>query len=211
MMQWTSAKVDIDMEHFEIAVNQAAHALRELLPTGHNSFFSTSFGRQSELMFFLLAQANVKTTCVHVRSPLSIGGVDQQKEYLLSKYSVSDYVEIDRSEWVSGQLEGREFLDLNTAMRIEICRHLKREPIAGFVEKYAKGIWLTAIRSDQTGQRRHIKFVESSDLGVTKVAPMKDWDKEFVDGLFNVFSLQSNNQYVDMCKFHSGECGLHSR
>lgn len=174
-------------------------------------FFTTSFGYQSELLFFLLREAEVHADCLFIKSPLAVGGVDEQKNFLLSKYSLKNFVEIDRTEWLEATLGGRELFDLENKTRKLVCRSLKRAPLIDFIETNSMKAWVSGIRRDQTSNRESLNFIEVTDLGVIKLSPMFNWTSHQVGEIVKCLGLKTNNKYLDYCKFNNErECGLHT-
>lgn len=177
---------------------------------GRNDFFlSTSFGYQSSLLFFLLAELGVSIKCLYIQSSLSSGGIEKQMEYAIKKFDI-DLDVVDRSHWLESQLQGREFLTLDQDSRKYICRNLKREPLLEYIKSNSFKIWISGIRKAQTESRNAIQFMEVTDLSVIKLAPLFSWSELDVKSIILNNNLQANADYYDMCKLNdSNECGLH--
>jgi phosphoadenosine phosphosulfate reductase len=196
---------------FEKMLQPVIEGLRFSLLDRTDVFFTTSFGYQSELLFFLMREANINADCVFIKSPLTVGGVQEQKDFLLAKYSVRDFIEIDRSEWVRSVLDGRDFLDLDEKTRKLVCRSLKRAPLIDYIETKAMKAWVTGIRRDQTPNRESSHFIDATDMGVIKISPMFNWTSLQVSEIVEFLGLKTNNEYVDFCKINTErECGLHT-
>ena len=194
----------------EIMLRSVIESLRFSLMGREDVFFTTSFGYQSELLFFFLQEARIPAGCVFIKSPLAVGGVEEQKEFLLSKYPVKDYFEIDRTEWVRSILNGRDFLELDDKTRQLICRSLKRAPLIDYIETNSMKAWVTGIRRDQTPSRETLHFMDVTDMGVIKLAPMFNWTTHQVSEIVKDLGLKTNNEYLDLCKLNDRrECGLH--
>ena len=79
---------------------------------GRNDFFlTTSFGYQSSLLFFLMAELGVSMSCLYVKSNLSSGGIEEQIDYAINKFDI-DLTMVDRSDWLDTELRGQEFLTI---------------------------------------------------------------------------------------------------
>ena len=173
-------------------------------------FFTTSFGYQSALLFALLSEAGVTMNCLAIRSRLAYGGIDEHSDILINNYSFNLTV-IDRNEWLTSYLGNSHFLDLDQTKRREVCRELKRKPVTEFIKRNDYGIWITGIRREQTEKRRETRFMDTTDMGVVKIAPMASWGDDDVRRALAAFDLPANNKYVDLCKYNDAkECGLHN-
>ena len=177
---------------------------------GRKDFFLTSsFGYQSSLLFFLMAELGVHVRCLYVRSNLSMHGIDQQMDYIINNFDV-DLEVVDRSDWLKNELRGDEFLMLDSDRRESICRNLKRQPLLDYIKSNSFKIWISGIRKDQTEARGAIQFMSVTDLSVIKLSPLFAWSKNDVKDLMINNNLKVNAEYVDLCKFNeSNECGLH--
>ncbi len=173
-------------------------------------FFTSSFGYQSELLFFLLEELSVQAKCLFIKSPLSNGGIEEHKDYILNKYTNFEIHEIDRTEWTESQLKGRNFFEIADEERKTICRALKRGPLIDFIETHSMKTWVSGIRRDQTSSRSELNFIEITDLNVIKLSPMFLWRSQEVEFLTDVLKLKTNDLYQDYCKLNEkSECGLH--
>lgn len=191
-------------------ISETVQVLNNLLKGRSDVFFTTSFGFQSELLFYVLANVEINAHCVFIKSPLAYGGIDRHKNYLLGKYSNLRFTEIDRTLWLQRELNGSDFLELDGESRSLICRNLKREPLVDFVNAFSMRIWISGIRRDQTEFRSSAEYIQQTDFGVTKVSPMLEWDRDLVIFLMSELGLMTNNEYLDLCKANSSlECGLH--
>ena len=172
---------------------------------GREDFFLTSsFGYQSSLLFFLMAELGVTVRCLYVRSNLSMHGIDHQMDYVINNFDV-DLKVVDRSDWLENELRDDEFLTLDSDRRETICRNLKREPLLDYIKSNS-----FRIRKDQTEARGAIQFMSVTDLSVIKLSPLFAWSKNDVKDLMINNNLKVNAEYVDLCKFNeSNECGLH--
>ena len=53
--------------------------------------------------------------------------------------------------------------------------------------------------------------MDTTDMGVVKIAPMASWGDDDVRRALAAFDLPANNKYVDLCKLNDAkECGLHN-
>lgn len=177
---------------------------------GRDDFFlTTSFGYQSSLLFFLLSEAGIVPKCLFIKSGLSIGGIQEQMDYITDRFAVDLYV-VDRTPWVDEQLKGRDFMDLDESERRLLCRSVKRAPLLEFIELNAMQIWISGIRKDQTQARETTNFLSVTDLSVIKLSPLFNWSRSDVKRLMHENSLRPNEDYFDLCKLNeSKECGLH--
>jgi 3'-phosphoadenosine 5'-phosphosulfate sulfotransferase (PAPS reductase)/FAD synthetase len=177
---------------------------------GRDDFFvTTSFGYQSSLLFFLMAELGVPVKCLYIRSSLSEHGVDEQMDYAIKKFDF-DLDVVDRSHWLEDQLQGREFLTLDQGSRKTICKNLKREPLLEYIKSNALKIWISGIRRDQTEARGTVRFMSVTDLSVIKLSPLFDWSDLEVKNLIIENNLRVNADYFDLCKLNEvKECGLH--
>ena len=177
---------------------------------GRNDFFlTTSFGYQSSLLFFLMAELGVSMSCLYVKSNLSSGGIEEQIDYAINKFDI-DLTMVDRSDWLDTELRGQEFLTIEEQRREAICKNLKREPLLEYIKSHSFKIWISGIRKDQTDARSSIQFIDVTDLEVIKLSPLFAWSKLDVRNLLIDNDLKINSDYFDLCKFNeSKECGLH--
>ncbi len=190
-------------------VDNLIHCIELTLHDRDDVFFTTSFGYQSELLFYLLEKLNKKPKCLFIKSPLIKGDIEKHKSYILEKYC-PDFYEVDRNDWILERLNGESFLNLDQETRDSICKSLKRGPLIDFIETYDCGVWVSGIRRDQTDSRSSIKYIETTDLGVIKVSPMFSWSNFEVKNIMKLLDLKTNLSYQDLCKFNeSRECGLH--
>lgn len=174
-----------------------------------NIFITSSFGYQSALLFFLLEKINIPVNCLHISSELSYGGVDEQKDYILSNFDVS-LTEVDRSSWLAEELNGRDFFSLDEFVRQDLCSRLKREPLQEYINLNNSEVWISAIRKDQTKAREAASFIKVTDFGVTKVSPFLLWTINDVNRVLKENNLRINTEYLDLCKLNEAEeCGLH--
>lgn len=177
---------------------------------GRDDFFlTTSFGYQSEMLFFMMAELGLKPKCLYVRSHLALEGVNEQMEYLLSKYDV-DLTTVDRNEWLETEMGGLSFMDLPDLKRKYICKQLKRAPLLEYIKNKSCKIWLSGIRRDQTSSRSETKFMSVTDLSVIKLSPLFSWSKPEVKSFIFNNQLRVNSRHFDLCKVNENkECGLH--
>ena len=166
---------------------------------GRNDFFlTTSFGYQSSLLFFLMAELGV-----------SEHGVDEQMDYVTNNFHI-DLKIVDRSHWLESELRGQDFFTLDAGRRESICRNLKREPLLEYIKSNAFKIWISGIRRDQTEARGAVRFMSVTDLSVIKLSPLFEWSRIEVKNLIIDNNLRINADYFDLCKVNElKECGLH--
>jgi phosphoadenosine phosphosulfate reductase len=130
-------------------------------------------------------------------------------DYVLNRFDVNLEI-IDRSCWLENELQGQEFLSLQTDRRISLCKNLKRGPLLEYIKNHSFKVWASGIRKDQTASRSTVHFMEVTDLSVIKISPLVAWTKSDVDNLIIDNKLKVNPDYFDLCKFNeSKECGLH--
>ena len=191
-------------------IDTTVNALGFTLSDRSDVFFTTSYGYQSALLFALIDAAGLRAKCLFVSSRLSFGGVDAQRDTLDKKFSF-DVTEVSRNVWLEQRLScGEQFLGLENHERSLICRELKREPVMEFIAKNNIGVWITGIRRAQTMSRRETRFLDVTDMGVIKVAPLADWTNYQVRQALTHLDLPRNPDYVDLCKQNEKkECGLH--
>ena len=119
--------------------DQTLRAL-EISLNGRDDFFVTSsFGFQSALLFHALSYIGRTVNCISIESPLSVGGLDKQKDYILSRYDLNLTI-VDRADWLESQLRSREFLELPEDARVRICRDLKRAPLLEYIAKKSRAL-----------------------------------------------------------------------
>ncbi len=172
-------------------------------------FFTTSFGYQSALLFALISEAGLPLNCISVQSQLSYGDIEKHRDILVNKFNVN-LTQVNRDQWLAKSLNKKDFMTLNEDSRKQICRDLKREPVMNFIKENNFGLWITGIRREQTLTRKELRFIDVTDMGVVKIAPMAIWTNDDVKRALDVFNLPSNEKYVDLCKeTASRECGLH--
>lgn len=173
-------------------------------------FVTTSFGRQSALLIDLVTKVHTDVTVLSIQSQLSYGGVDAQRDWILKNYPNINLKLINRSLAAQKYLANREFFDLDEGERATLCRNLKRPPLQKFIQANAMDIWVTGIRHDQTLTRSRANLINTTDFGVTKIAPLIDWTTTEVHEAMKLLSLRQNEEYIDLCKINqSKECGLH--
>ena len=190
-------------------INSTLSALDFALKGRNDFFLTTSFGYQSSLLFFLMAELGISMRCLYIRSGLSSGGIEEQIDYATNKFDI-DLRVVDRSHWLEGELRGQEFLTLDDHRRESICKNLKREPLLEYIKSHSFKVWISGIRKDQTDARSAIQFMEVTDLEVIKLSPLFAWSKLDVKNLIIGNDLKVNADYFDLCKFNeSKECGLH--
>ena len=190
-------------------LEKTINSLSFCLDGRNDVFVTTSFGYQSSLLFHILREFDISIKCFSIISPLSYGGIDEQKDYILNKYDI-DLTEEDRTAWLNEQLEGRDFMMLEEEERRSICREMKRKPLIDFIKKNKFEIWISGIRRDQNENRKDIKFIEATDLDVLKISPLFSWTISDVREIMKASNLRTNDDYVDLCKLNSKmECGLH--
>ena len=177
---------------------------------GRNDFFlTTSFGYQSSLLFFLMAELGVSVKCLYIRSSLSEHGVDEQMDYVNNNFHI-DLKVVDRSHWLESELRDQDFFTLDADRRKSICKNLKREPLLDYIKSNSFKIWISGIRRDQTEARGEVRFMSVTDLNVIKLSPLFGWSRLEVQKLIKDNNLRVNADYMDLCKLNeSKECGLH--
>ena len=190
-------------------IDDAVSALALALDDREDIIATTSFGYQSALLFFLLDAAKIKFRTIYISSALSVGGQEKQRNILDSLFSINLTHE-DRQEWLSEVLAGRDFMGLEESERVSICRDLKREPLRQFIDESKANIWISGVRRDQTAHRKSLQFIEMTDFGVLRVAPMYKWSRVDASSILKFTGLPKNTDYIDYCKHNShSECGLH--
>ena len=190
-------------------IDKALSVIDSNIKPAENTFITSSFGYQSSLLFFILEQLSVPIKCLFIKSPLSYGGIDKQRNYILRRFNI-DLTQIDRTDWLIERLRGDDFMSLDENERNEICKELKREPLREFIKKNSCDIWISAIRKSQTETRESAELVQETDYGITKISPLLSWTIEDVQKVLRENNLRINNEYLDLCKLNeSKECGLH--
>jgi len=190
-------------------IDSTLSALEFCLKGRDDFFMTTSFGYQSSLLFFLMAELGVTVKCLYVRSSLSPYGIDEQMDYVTNNFDV-DLKIVNRSYWLEDQLSGQDFVTLDAVRRESICKNLKREPLLEYIKSNSFKIWISGIRKDQTDSRGAVQFMSVTDLSVIKLSPMFAWSKLDVKNLIINNNLRVNADYFDLCKLNeSKECGLH--
>jgi 3'-phosphoadenosine 5'-phosphosulfate sulfotransferase (PAPS reductase)/FAD synthetase len=188
---------------------QTLTALEFALKDRNDFFITSSFGYQSELIFFLLSELGVVPKCLFIKSKLASGGIDRHMDYITGLYDIDLHV-VDRDPWLEGELQGKDFMALDSERKKFICTKLKREPLLDFIRNNSMKIWLSSIRKDQTQARAATEFMEVTDLSVIKISPLYAWEKSEVRQLISTFALSVNDDYFDLCKLNDkNECGLH--
>lgn len=173
-------------------------------------FVTSSFGRQSALLIDLVSKVRPDVTVVSIQSQLAYGGVDAQRDWMLKNYPNLNLKLINRSLAVQKYLANREFFDLEEKERSTLCRNLKRPPLRKFIRANEMQIWITGIRHGQTLTRNHANLINTTDLGVIKMAPLIDWTTKEVHEAIKFLALRENEEYIDLCKINdTKECGLH--
>ena len=191
------------------ALHVTITSLNHALSGREDVLVTTSFGFQSALLFFLLKEADVDAQFLYISSPLAFGGIERQRELISDLFHV-EVCEVSRSEWVAGELGASEFMNLSSARRKTICSDLKRGPLMDFSRENKIKVWVTGIRRDQTRSRASVQFINGTDLGMVKVAPIYSWGSSEVESLLRYCKLPVNTEYVDLCKYNDTfECGLH--
>ncbi len=190
-------------------IDNTISALDFCLKDRSDYFLTTSFGYQSSLLFFLMAELGVSAKCLYIKSSLSQSGVEKQMDYVTSNFSI-DLTVVDRTDWLESELQGQDFIKLDSNRRKSICKNLKREPLLKYIEDNCFKIWISGIRRDQTDSRNEVQFISVTDLNVIKLSPLFKWSREEVKNLIIDNNLRVNSEYYDLCKFNdSKECGLH--
>lgn len=192
-------------EHLDATIT----ALSTFFGGRSDCFFTTSFGYQSALLFFLLSEAGVKLNCLAISSPLAFGGIERQRDTLLARFD--PYFEcVDRSDWLADQLRGRDFLELSEIERGMICRSMKRDAVEQYVNKNEHKVWFTGVRRDQSDVRASFTHIENHEYGLIKAYPILHWNAAEVERVISLAGLPMNKEYVDICKLNGQkECGLH--
>ena len=152
-------------------IDETMMCLQRCIGDRSDVFFSTSYGKQSALLHYFISQVSPSTMGFSVTSPLTMGNIEKHREYLDREFSLPMTV-VDRTGWLESVLKGMSFLDLSDSDKILICRQIKRSPLCEYIEKNDHKIWVTAIRKEQTERRKGSNFLNTTDLGVVKVAPL---------------------------------------
>lgn len=190
-------------------LNSTVTALNYTLANRNDVIVTTSFGYQSALLFFLLDEAGVNAKYLYISSKLSYGNIPAHRNRIKDLFDIQ-IDEINRDDWLENETNGIEFIQLSDVKKADICRDLKRTPLLEYSKKYNRNIWVTGIRRDQSSSRALTQFVNGTDLGMVKIAPMYNWVSSDAYELMKYCKLPINEDYKDLCKMNNKkECGLH--
>ena len=191
-------------------LNQAIDTLKLSLSDRKDIVATTSFGFQSSMLFYLLREANINCHILYISSSLAYGGIEKQKDYIEKTFGYKTIV-VDREKWLNDQLNGRKFTDLDETEKEIICKGLKKDPLLEFIQRNNIGVWISGIRRDQTKSRKSLQFLDTTDLGVSKISPMFNLTNTDIKASLDEMNLMVNEQYIDLCKLNPKlECGLHT-
>ncbi len=89
-------------------------------------------------------------------------------------------------------------------------REVKLEPFERAIAELKPGVWLTAVRADETAERARMQPVSLNADGILKVAPVLRWNARQMHDYLKRHGLPNNFDYLDPTKPEAHrECGLH--
>lgn len=88
---------------------------------------------------------------------------------------------------------------------------VKLEPFQRVMNTMKPGVWLTAIRKDETDFRKSLDIVSMGPNGILKVAPLFNWTELDMEEYLYENDLPQVEEYYDPTKAQTNrECGLHT-
>jgi phosphoadenosine phosphosulfate reductase len=185
--------------------------IQSIIDEDSNIFVTTNFGPNSSVLLHMLTQAKPDIPVLWIDSGLNKPETYEHAERAIDKLNlnVSVYtpkVTVARLDTVYGGIPSIQ--DENHA---EFTRQFKLEPFERAIRSQSSKIWFSAVRREQTAFRFGMNYVENGPFGLTKVAPLLDWQESEMTRYIDEYELPNETNYFDPTKSgNKRECGLHT-
>lgn len=203
--------LDIDKLNASACEKSPQEIIQSILEVDSNIFVTTNFGPNSSVLLHMLTQAKPDIPVLWIDSGLNKPETYEHAERAIDrlKLNVSVYtpkVTAARLDTVFGGIPAVQ--DDNHA---EFTRQFKLEPFERAIRSQPGKIWFSAVRREQTAFRFGMNYVASGPYGLTKVAPLLDWQEIDMIQYLEEFELPNETTYFDPTKSGAKrECGLHT-
>jgi len=205
----------------ELNLNRANAGLAGLTPPdrirwawekfGGGLVLSTSFGMYSAVMLHL-----VKTVCPEIRVIfVDTGYLTPQtyrfKKHLSELFGLAVHTYIPRR--TRAELEAIDGAIPDNSAGWEglyrVAREVKVEPLERALDELKATAWISGVMKGETADRKKFDFIMRRSDGLYKIHPVLDWDSKDSYRYLTGNGLPFNNEYTDIFKPDSKECGIH--
>jgi len=108
-------------------------------------------------------------------------------------------------------VEGVETPGVGDPRLVPFTQEVKLEPFERAVREMKPDIWFTAVRAEDTEERKAMTPVSITKNGLIKVAPLLKWSSKEMYEYCKKHNLPNNFDYFDPTKVEDNrECGLHT-
>ena len=175
------------------------------LSLGERPFTSTSFGRYSAVLLHLLTQRRPDIPVVWVDTGYNTRTTLKFADTLRRRLDINLRVYRPADDGVL-----RYPPALGDPEHADFTRRVKLEPFARALKTLAPDVWFSALRREQTTHRAEQPYVQNTERGLLKIAPLLDWREHDMEDYLRRHDLPLNADYYDPTKGEPRrECGLH--
>ncbi len=173
--------------------DQALFALRKSLEYSTKVTFSTSFGKEDQVITHLIAKNDL---------PISIFTLDTGRLFeetyatfdrTIKKYKLNIQVSSPQTTEVENLMTKKgpySFYD-SVENRKECCSIRKIEPLKRALKGF--DIWITGLRSEQSANRSEMEMVEWDESNqIIKIHPLLNWNSEKLNQFINTNNIPIN-------------------
>ncbi len=182
-----------------------------VLAADPNSFVTTNFSPYETVILHLLTEVKPDIPVVWIDS-----GLNKPETYEFAELAI-DELDLNISVFSPTVTAARLNAVLGGIPSIEDERHVeftkqfKIEPFERAMKAQPYKTWFTAVRRDQTAVRADMDYVAKGPFGLTKIAPVLDWNQEDMKAYIEKYDLPNELNYFDPTKAEDDrECGLHT-
>lgn len=203
--------LDIAKLNASVGNKSPQEIIQSILEVDSDIFVTTNFGPNSSVLLHMLTQAKPDIPVLWIDSGLNKPETYEHAERAIDalNLNVSVYtpkVTAARLDTVFGGIPTIQ--DDNHA---EFTRQFKLEPFERAIRSQPSKIWFSAVRREQTAFRFGMNYVDRGPFGLTKVAPLLDWQESDMVRYMEEFALPNETNYFDPTKSGAKrECGLHT-
>lgn len=201
----------LDLERINLDLGRDAEKLVDwALALPVKAVLSTGFGPFSAVLLHMVSQRKPDTPVLWVDSgyntPETYRYADEITRRL--KLNLKTYHPL-RSRAQREALEG-PVPGLEDPRHAAFTREVKLEPFDRGIAELQPGVWLTALRADETALRARMQPASVNAEGIIKVAPVLHWSSKQMHEYLKRHGLPNNFEFFDPTKVDQNrECGLH--
>jgi phosphoadenosine phosphosulfate reductase len=152
---------------------------------------ATAFGAEGCCILHMLAEVQPATTVINLDTGYQFPETLALRERIKARYGIE--VEYVRPDLTVAEYEAEHGGPLHVLRPDQCCHDRKVLPLRRAVERLAPRAWISAIRKDQTADRRRAAVVEwDAKFDLVKVNPLLNWTARDVWGFVHAHAVPYN-------------------